>query len=96
MKAKLIQLLHALLYGAGCFGLGMIFAIYFVTFQQTTLLSQKVKELTAQTERLIKYETHLRTFQHEVDERLQEFTSRFTRIEHLMRIPRYKRAEADK
>lgn len=86
---------RVLLFGGACFGLGIIFTGYYVTFQQSTILSTQVKELTAQTERLVLYETHLRTYQHTVDERLSDFSSRFTRIEHLMHIPRYKRAAAD-
>lgn len=81
-----------LLFGFACFGLGIVFTAYYVTLQQIVILSGKVDDLVAQSERLTKYENHFIKVFSEIDDRLAENSSRFTRIEHMMRIPR-KRAE---
>lgn len=86
----LIGAFRLALFGIISFGLGTVFGLYLVTMQQTTVLSAKIKELTAQTERLIRFEGKILAYQRDVDERFQEFNSRFNQIEFKMGISRYR------
>lgn len=86
----LIGAFRLALFGIISFGLGTVFGLYLVTMQQTVILSAKIKELTTQTERLIRFEGKILAYQRDVDERFQEFNSRFNQIEFKMGISRYR------